>query len=146
MSLATCERSSPLTFHAPITPPTYHPGGMTILPFSRYTVHEKDERHIARGRPGPRVIERRQMDPSIESPKLDRPAWYEIKVPGRLEEHWSEWLEGMAVEVESQDQGPTITTLTGEVPDLAALQGLINRLYSMGLSLISVNLVPPSAK
>jgi hypothetical protein len=82
------------------------------------------------------------MDPTTEVPKLDRPACYEIKVPGRLEEHWSEWLEGMAVEVESGDGVPTITTLTGELPDQAALQGLINRLYSMGLSLISVNLVP----
>ena len=83
------------------------------------------------------------MDPRIECPKLDRPARYEIKVPGRLEEHWSEWLEGMTVQVESGDRGPTITTLTGEVRDQAALQGLINQLYSMGLSLISVNLVPP---
>ena len=82
------------------------------------------------------------MDPVIESPKLDQPARYEIKVPGRLEEHWSEWLEGMTVTVESGDQVPTITTLTGEVSDQAALQGLINRLYSMGLSLISVNLLP----
>ena len=86
------------------------------------------------------------MNPVIESPKLDRPARYEIKVPGRLEEHWSEWLEGMTVQVESGDQGPTVTTLTGEVRDQAALQGLINRLYSMGLSLISVNLVPSSTE
>jgi hypothetical protein len=85
------------------------------------------------------------MDQVIDNPKLDRPARYEIKVPGRLEEHWSEWLEGMTIEVESKDQGPTITTLIGEVPDQAALQGLINRLYSMGLSLISVNLVSPHA-
>jgi hypothetical protein len=83
------------------------------------------------------------MDQVIDIPKLDRPAWYEIKVPGRLEEYWSEWLEGMTVEVESGSERPTVTTLTGEVPDQAALQGLINRLYSMGLSLISVNLVPP---
>jgi hypothetical protein len=86
------------------------------------------------------------MDPIIESPKLDRPARYEIKVPGRLQEHWSEWLEGMTVEVMSGDQVPTVTTLTGELPDQAALQGLLDRLYSMGLSLISVNLVPSSAK
>jgi hypothetical protein len=85
------------------------------------------------------------MDPIMDCPKLDRPARYEIKVPGRLEEHWSEWLEGMTVDVESGDAKPTITTLTGEVADQAALQGVLNRLYSMGLSLISVNLVPPAA-
>jgi hypothetical protein len=85
------------------------------------------------------------MDQRVDSPKLDRPARYEIKVPGRLDEFWSEWLEGMTIEVESGDQAPTVTTLTGEVPDQAALQGLISRLYSMGLSLISVNLLPSSA-
>ena len=81
------------------------------------------------------------MDPINDMPKLDRPACYEIKVPGRLDEGWSEWLEGMAVEVTSGAGATTVTTLRGEVPDQAALQGLLTRLYSMGLSLISVNLV-----
>jgi hypothetical protein len=71
-------------------------------------------------------------------PTLDRPAMYEIVVPGRLDEGWSDWLEGMTVEVKSGGDGPTITTLTGVVADQAALQGLLNRLYSLGLSLISV--------
>jgi hypothetical protein len=72
---------------------------------------------------------------------LDQPATYQIKVPGRLGESWSQWVEGMAITVESGDDGPTITTLTGCVADQAALHGLLSRLYSMGLPLISVNLV-----
>jgi hypothetical protein len=76
---------------------------------------------------------------------LDRPAAYEIVVPGRLDENWADWLEGMAVEVQSGDDSPTITTLTGVIADQAALQGLLNRLYSLGLSLISVNYIEPPA-
>ena len=68
---------------------------------------------------------------------LDRPATYRIKVPGHLDESWSEWAGGMTITVESEGDGPPITTLTGTI-DQAALQGLLRRLYSMGLPLISV--------
>ena len=72
---------------------------------------------------------------------LDRPATYQIKVPGRLGESWSDWVEGMTITVESGGDGPTITTLTGVVADQAALQGLLSRLYSLGLPLISVKCI-----
>ncbi len=73
---------------------------------------------------------------------LDRPGTYEIKVPGRLDESWEEWFEGMEITVESGD-GPTITTLTGTVADEAALQGLLDRLFSLGLRLLSVVRLQP---
>jgi hypothetical protein len=44
----------------------------------------------------------------------------------------------MTIAVESEGDGPPVTTLTGTV-DQAALQGLLRRLYSLGLPLISVN-------
>lgn len=68
---------------------------------------------------------------------LDRPAIYQIKVPGRLDESWTDWAGSMAVTVETRNDGPPVTTLIGAV-DQAALQGLLRRLYSMGLPLISV--------
>ncbi|MFC1997419.1 hypothetical protein ACFLXI_07415 [Chloroflexota bacterium] len=68
---------------------------------------------------------------------LDRAATYQIKVPGELDESWSDWNGGMTVSVESDGDGPPVTTLTGIV-DQAALQGLLRRLYSLGLPLISV--------
>jgi len=68
---------------------------------------------------------------------LDRPATYQIKVPGHVDESWSEWVGGMTITVESKDDGPPVTILTGKV-DQAALQGLLRRLYSLGLPLISV--------
>ena len=68
---------------------------------------------------------------------LDRPAIYQIKVPGHLDERWADWAGGMTVTIESEGDGPPVTTLTGTV-DQAALQGLLRRLYSLGLPLISV--------
>jgi len=68
---------------------------------------------------------------------LDRPATYQIKVPGVLDERWSDWNGGMTVTIESNGDGLPVTTLTGTV-DQAALHGLLRRLYSLGLPLISV--------
>jgi len=68
---------------------------------------------------------------------LDRPATYQIKVPGHLDECWTEWNGRMTVTVEREGDGSPVTTLTGIV-DQAALQGMLRRLYSLGLPLISV--------
>jgi hypothetical protein len=68
---------------------------------------------------------------------LDQPATYQIKVPGELHESWSDWAGGMTITVESEGEGPPVTTMTGTV-DQAALQSLLRRLYSLGLPLISV--------
>ncbi len=71
---------------------------------------------------------------------LSQPASYQIKVPGHLDESWSEWVEGLTVTVENDDDSLPVTTLTGTF-DQAALQGLLRRLYSLGLPLISVNCI-----
>jgi hypothetical protein len=71
---------------------------------------------------------------------LYRPVTYQIKVPGEIGESWSDWAGGMTITVESGGHGSPVTTLTGTV-DQAALQGLLRRLYSLGLPLISVNCV-----
>ena len=71
---------------------------------------------------------------------LDRPVVYEIRVPGELDATWSDWVGGMTIIVESEGEGPPVTTLTGTI-DQAALQGLLRRLYSLGLPLISVRCV-----
>jgi hypothetical protein len=67
---------------------------------------------------------------------LDQPAVYQIKVPGALDESWSDWAGGMTIAVETEGDGPPLTTLTGAL-DQAALQGLLRRLYSLGLPLVS---------
>ena len=68
---------------------------------------------------------------------LDRPATYQIKVPGTIGVSQADWTSTLEITVESEGDGPPVTTLTGEF-DQAALHGLLRRLYSIGLPLISV--------
>jgi len=68
---------------------------------------------------------------------LYQPATYQIKVPGVLDEKWSDWNEGMRITTERDEVGLKVTTLTGAI-DQATLHSLLRRLYSLGLPLISV--------
>ena len=68
---------------------------------------------------------------------LDQPANYQIKVPGELGEEWADWIGDIAISVERADKGLPVTTLTGAL-DQSALLGLLRRLYSLGLPLISI--------
>jgi len=60
---------------------------------------------------------------------------YEIHVRGQLDESWSDWLEGM--EVKLSDNGEMI--LLGHIEDQAALMGVLNKLYRLNLTLLSVS-------
>jgi len=59
----------------------------------------------------------------------------EIRVKGQVDEHWSDWFEGLAITHCGQKE----TVLTGEVVDQAALYGLLAKLRNLGLSLVSVS-------
>jgi hypothetical protein len=59
-------------------------------------------------------------------------------VPGCLDDSWSGWFERMTITVETGDDGPTIITLSRVVVDETALPGLLSKLYSLGLPLLSV--------
>jgi hypothetical protein len=73
---------------------------------------------------------------------LHEPAAYRIRVQGRLDESWSPRLGGMAIHVATTSEGDTVTTLEGTLLDQAALAGVLNTLYSLGLPMISVEHVP----
>lgn len=62
---------------------------------------------------------------------------YRIEIEGRLDPRWSSWFNGLIITVEGQD--PVETTLTGMVPDQASLRGILNKIWDLNLSLISVN-------
>ena len=64
---------------------------------------------------------------------------YEIKVQGELDGAWAGTLEGMTLTVEGQETNHPITTLTGPVADQSALRGMLNRLWDLNLTLISVH-------
>ena len=75
------------------------------------------------------------MNPKLT---LDQPAIFQIKVSGCFSETWLDWMDGMVVTVECDDDDNSVTTLTGTF-DQAALLGLLRRLYYLGFPLISVN-------
>jgi hypothetical protein len=72
------------------------------------------------------------MEQFNQEPGLDQAAVYQIKVRGKLDESWSDWLSGMTITSESG-----ITTLTGPVADQAALRGLLSKSWALNLILIS---------
>lgn len=80
------------------------------------------------------------MNKSKPKLTLYRPATYQIIIPGVRDNCWADWGGKMTVTVESDDDGTPITILTATV-DQAALHGLLRRLYSLGIPLISVKRV-----
>lgn len=62
---------------------------------------------------------------------------YEIQVQGRIGERWAHWFEDMSLSADGDEQSAT-TTLSGPVADQAALIGLLQKLYTLGLPLLSV--------
>ena len=62
---------------------------------------------------------------------------YRIRVRGHLDDRWSDWLGGLAI----QRQSDGTTALIGPVVDQAALHGVIIRIRDLGLPLLSVRRV-----
>ncbi len=58
---------------------------------------------------------------------------FEIQVKGHLDKSWSDWLGGL--EMELLDNGEMV--LSGHIRDQAELMGILNRLYSLNLTLLS---------
>ncbi len=69
---------------------------------------------------------------------MDAPAYYRIQLAGRLTPEWSDRLCGMAVTCTETDPGEPVTTLTGWLPDLAALTGVLTGVYDFGFAILSV--------
>jgi hypothetical protein len=59
--------------------------------------------------------------------------WYEIRIKGHLANRWATWLGSELAQVED---GTTL--VRAQVPDQAALHGLLNKVRDLGLPLISV--------
>ena len=57
-----------------------------------------------------------------------------IRVIGRVDERWSEWLDGLTI----THTGENETVLTGLIRDQSALYGLISKLRDLGLPLSAV--------
>jgi len=73
---------------------------------------------------------------------FQRPGNYRIKVQGTLDESWSARMCGMQI-TRSESNAMQITTLEGHLRDQTQLSGILNNLYELHLSILSVELVTP---
>ncbi len=71
------------------------------------------------------------MEDVKNQPRSD---FYRIRVRGRLESGWENWLGGMFITHENDE-----TLIAGPVPDQAALHGLLQRIRDSNLVIISIN-------
>ncbi len=69
---------------------------------------------------------------------FDCPASYQITVQGRIDPTWSDRLEGMSICLSMVEADTPCTSLEGELSDQAALAGVLNLLYELHLTVLSV--------
>ena len=77
----------------------------------------------------------------IDEPKRNSPPIYKIKIKGRLENHWTDWFEGLVFTYEND----ATTTIQGPFPDQAALHSILIKIRDLNLILISVTELDSSA-
>ncbi len=70
-----------------------------------------------------------------------KPATYKIEVQGKLDPSWVDMFGTLRLEHRLNQEGVATTALTGRLPDQAALAGLLNLTYTLGMPLLSVALL-----
>jgi len=71
---------------------------------------------------------------------------YQIKVQGQVDPSWSEWFNGMQVAAETGLDADPVTIFTGPVEDQAALRGILNHLWDLNLTILSVIQLEPQCE
>jgi hypothetical protein len=66
---------------------------------------------------------------------------YQIRVQGQISERWAHLFDEMSIETDQGGDAAPTSMLSGPVADQAALMGLLQTLYALGLPLLSVQRV-----
>lgn len=74
--------------------------------------------------------------------ELDERTVYQIKVRGNLDDRWSDWFSGLTVQPADEGEDCPVTALSGLI-DQAALRGILNRIWDLNLTLVSVVSIEP---
>ena len=77
---------------------------------------------------------------------MSHPAVYRIRVTGRVDPRWSDYLQGMTVSVIEEKNKKTVTEIAGLLPDQAALMGVLLQLYNRNIPLLSMEYVGAGPK
>jgi hypothetical protein len=76
---------------------------------------------------------------------------YQVRVEGKIGPRWLAWFDGLTICVADEahtgrpGESSVTTTLTGVLPDQAALAGLLQKLYTLGLPLLEVRRSEPGS-
>jgi hypothetical protein len=57
---------------------------------------------------------------------------------GRVAPHWSPWLAELQLSYRTAGEDGTVTDLSGTLPDQSALQAVLNRIWNLNLTVLSV--------
>jgi hypothetical protein len=82
------------------------------------------------------------MEHCMHVRSFDEAATYRITVLGYLDPGWSDRLGAMTITPMTDPGSRTVTTLLGRLLDQAALAGVLNTLYDLGLTLLFVERFP----
>jgi hypothetical protein len=63
---------------------------------------------------------------------------YQIRIKGKLDQSWSDWLGDVEITSEATDDGAVITTLIVDVGDQTILFGILDHLRDLNIPLINV--------
>ena len=77
---------------------------------------------------------------------FDNAAYYKITFHGEISAEWAESMHGMEAEVFASSDGSRFTVLSGRLRDQAALAGLLDMAYNMGIPLLSVQRIDEDAR
>ncbi len=74
------------------------------------------------------------------SSRLGEGSTYEVRILGRLDERWSDWLNGVTIAFAGEEDGRETTILIGHL-DQAGLRGLLTRIWDLNLTVVCVGLL-----
>jgi hypothetical protein len=65
------------------------------------------------------------------------PTYYQIRVKGHLDGHWSVWFDGLTISNEANGEA----VLRGPLADQSALHGVLIKIRDLGLPLLALSTV-----
>ena len=68
----------------------------------------------------------------------NRPIQYCITVRGRVAPHWSPWLGELRLTYRAAKGSGIVTDLIGTLADQSALQGVLNQIWKLNLTVLEV--------
>lgn len=81
---------------------------------------------------------------TMKRPAFDQPANFCITVLGHLGDEWADYLRGMRID-NLVDKETQVATVTGRLPDQAALLGVLNTLYDAHVTVVAVESLDPDS-